>query len=154
MPNKINHDKKYGYTKKSNVPAMRVALPVGFLTALTLGLIKVIIFNRNGPYKWIGGIILGGCLTPAFVAMVWLAIVDRKSLPGAVSDPDNSVESSWYNQAISDSFHTTLGTIGVALFVVSTFSIHRVEIDQVLLGVLLVMGISFSVSYLIRRLRS
>jgi len=86
--------------------------------------------------------------------MVWLAIVDRKSLPGAVSDPDNSVESSWYNQAISDSFHTTLGTIGVALFVVSTFSIHRVEIDQVLLGVLLVMGISFSVSYLIRRLRS
>jgi hypothetical protein len=143
---------KYGYAKHIRVPAMRIALPVGISLALAVGLVRVTVINPDGQYEWVGGIILAAFLSVPSIGLAWVAVVDKRTLPGAVPDADNSVESSWYIRSARDAFHAILVCCGLGLFFISV-ALPDVagEVRWTLLAVLLVSGIAFACSYLIRR---
>lgn len=148
----VDRQYKYGYAKYVRVPAMRIALPVGISLALALGLVRVTVINPDGSYEWVGGLILAVFLSAPSIGLTWVAIVDKRTLPGAVPDADNSVESSWYIRSARDAFHAVLVCCGMGLFFISV-ALPDVadEVQWTLLAVLLISGIAFACSYLIRR---
>lgn len=148
-------ERKYGYTKNKKIPAMHIALPAGVALALISGLVKVIVFNPDGSYKWIGGLILGACLVPAWVCLIWLAVADRSTLPGALPNPDDSIEKSWADKAARDALGVVLGVCGAPTFILEVFFEDQVSvIPEVLVGVIILGCVSYAISYFIRRCRA
>lgn len=143
---------KYGYAKYLRIPAMRIALPIGISLALAVGIVRVTVINPDGQYEWVGGLILATFLSMPSIGLAWVAVVDKRTLPGAVPNADDSVEASWYIRSARDAFHATLVCCGLGLFVISV-ALPNVadEVQWTLVALLLVSGIAFALSYLIRR---
>lgn len=142
--------RRWGLTR-GGTPALRVAVPVGLVAALACGTARVMLVNPDGPYKWIAGVILGACLAPVLIALAWTLLVDRSTLPGAVANAQSTVESAWYDRAASDSFHVLLVVTGVGAGIASLASLTVVS--WTLISVFTLTGLSFGISYLIRRAR-
>lgn len=142
---------RFGRTRPGGWPALRVAVPLGLAASLALGLAKVLLLNPDGPYKWLGGIILGLFVAPWSIALSWVVLVDRSTLPGGVRNPEASVENVWYSQAATDAFHTVLVACGLGAAIVP-FWFPQV-VSTTLVVVFLVAALAFGVSYLVRRAR-
>lgn len=87
---------------------------------------------------------------PVAAALVWALMVDRTTIRGATLNPEASVESSWYDQATSDTYHATLFAAGIVALV-SVFA--PVEVPLSIAAAVLVvflMGV-FCISYQIRK---
>lgn len=132
-------------------PALRVAVPVGSAAAIAIGVARVMLGNPDGPLKWVAGVILGVCLAPALVALVWVLLVDRRTIPGAVPNPQASVESAWYDRAATDSFHVVLAVSGLGAGAASLLS--ATVVSWTLIAMFVVAAAAFWISYAIRRTR-
>ncbi|MCI1641237.1 MAG: hypothetical protein LKI58_02150 [Actinomyces sp.] len=139
---------RFGRTKAGGVPALRVAMPVGLLLALGLAAPKVMLGNPEGPAKWMAVAILAAFLAPCAIPLVWVLIVDRSTLPGALPHPEASVESAWYSRAAEDAFHATLVLCGLGAATAGLWAPESVSWTFV--AVFAIAALSFAVSYLIR----
>lgn len=150
MTGEVAHKQyRYGRVKSGGTPALRVAVPVGMGIAVVLGVTKVVLGNPDGPFAWVAGLILGTCLAPFAVALVWTVIVDRSTLPGAVARPEESVEHTWYTKATSDAFHVVLVVCGVGASLAGLW-VESV-VSWTLIAVFVVAAMAFGVSYTLRR---
>ncbi|WP_075890149.1 hypothetical protein [Actinomyces provencensis] len=140
------NQRRLGLTRPGGVPALRVAVPLGLVASLTLGIARVVLVNPDGPYQWIAGVILGVCVAPCAIALAWVLVVDRTTLPGAVRNPEASVEGAWYSQAATISFHVVLVVCGLGSFL-ALFWLPS-AVSWTFSCVFLVAALAWGVSYL------
>lgn len=143
---------RWGRSRFNGVPTMRLAIPVGVALAIGYGMVHVLVFNPDGPMKWVAGLILGACLAPCAVALVALLILDRSTLPGAVAKPEQSIEGAWYAKAAEWAFNSFIAILGVAAGVTSSLQLTTISLTLAAAWVVLVL--CFGVAYLIQRIRS
>ncbi|MDN6429947.1 MAG: hypothetical protein L0J79_09035 [Propionibacterium sp.] len=142
---------RFGLTRRGRIPTLRVAMPLGLLLAVVFGVARVVLVNPDGPYKWVAGVILGLCVSPCLMGLVWVLCVDRSTLTGAIPNPEASVESTWYSQASTDAFHVILASSGLGAALVQAWA--PPQVSWTLIAVFVVATFSFGLSYLIRRSR-
>lgn len=126
--------------------ALWFAVPIGVVLAVGTAALAVLT-GSAGPRPFLGGVVIALVTVSPWIGLAWAFVVDRESLRGAVADPEQSVESVWYDKAASGAFTdvlliTGLGTTAIAL--------AGIEISTVLAlaAVLLVAMCSFGVRYI------
>ncbi|GMA30824.1 hypothetical protein [Litorihabitans aurantiacus] len=130
-------------------PALAVALPTGLVLAAGFGVVAAAAGIANGPF-WAVAAFFGLISTWAFVALVWIAVVDPDSLRGRAPRTEESVESAWFEKAASASFTDLVIVSGLALAAVA---VTDVEISAILVltGVVVISLADLSVRYLLNR---
>ena len=106
---------RFGRIKPDGPPALRLAIPAGLVIATVIGIVlqSAPIFPHNTMNAWLRALLIGACVAPASIALVWMVVVDRSTIPGALPHPEHSVECTWYDQAAKDSFHFLLAGTGL-----------------------------------------
>lgn len=105
--------------------------------------------ERLGVYAVIYFIVM----LPVMIGIVWLLLVDRESILGAVRNPENSVESTWYSAAAEDTFHAAMVLGGIGCLIFPVWSVEA-SVSTVLLISVAAMQVIFWISYGIRKRRS
>ena len=121
---------KFGAQK---TPAMAVAIPVGLVIAFGFALLAVWA-DVAGPHLIVGLAAFTFALSAPCIATIYALVVDRSTMLGAPDDPDESIESRWYERAAAGSFMDVLVGAGLAAGLASVLDWHM---D----GVLVLMGI-------------
>ena len=130
-----------------NLGAMNVAIPVGVLLAVIAGVVAGRV-GLDGERAWLGGIVFGFMVSWGLVALVWIIIVDRKTLLGATDRPEESIESSWMQTASSGAFFDTVAIAGFGSAIVSFMDVDWSG-SLLLLGIAVIGMSSFGIRYLI-----
>ena len=129
--------------------ALLVAVPIGIVLAAATGALAAWA-GVAGPDPLLGAVAFALVTVWPLTGAVWIAVVDRSTLRGAVDRPEESVESTWVDAAAQRAFTDTLTVAGLgtaALFV----SGAQLPGSAVALAVVVVMMASFGVRYLIAR---
>ena len=81
---------------------------------------------------------------------MWVLLVDRDTVEGAIDKPEQSIESRWYALAAQDTVHALLWSVGV-MGVASVFVDASVSLGTatIVLGVFLT--VVFGVAYFLRK---
>ncbi|MGQ1797356.1 hypothetical protein ACT4S5_09495 [Kocuria oceani] len=144
---------KWGRTKlgTGRTPAMAIAVPAGVILAGAGGWLSVLV-GVTATNPALGFWVFSACLTMPAIALVYVLVVDRDTLEGAVERPDDSIESRWYDRAASGSFMDLVAGLGITLIVL-TFVPGEVfvDLDLVLAAVVAACFISFGIRYLVLR---
>ncbi|MFV4914717.1 hypothetical protein PFZ49_14575 [Microbacterium lacticum] len=129
-----------------------MAAPVGLILAAALALVFVVTHNV-GPNPTVGGIAVTFTMLWACTALIWALIVDRDTVRGSTTNPEQSVESVWYDRAASGALTDTILTTGLGTAAIAFASI---EIPAViaLAAVILIAMVSFGVRYFIQQRQS
>ncbi|RYQ40187.1 hypothetical protein PG2001B_0068 [Bifidobacterium pseudolongum subsp. globosum] len=127
-----------------------MAIPAGLVVATVIGIVlqSAPIFPHNTMNAWLRALLIGACVTPAAITLVWTVVVDRSTIPGALPHPEHSVECTWYDQAAKDSFHLLLAGTGLGAALTSFWLPPMVS--WTLIAVFAFAALAFAVSYLIR----
>ncbi|WP_245792517.1 hypothetical protein [Bowdeniella nasicola] len=131
----------WGYMRKTKIPAIFPAVPVGALLAIGAAVFRVAA-NPTGPYRWAAVAILAACLAGPLIALVWMLIVDRSSLPGATAHPEQAVEHHWHSLAATNTFLITIAAAGIGAAVTSG------NVSFVLAGIVVFEFLVYGISYL------
>lgn len=121
-----------------------VALGLGVLIAVLSGLLAVLLGHPENPVLTF--CIVAVAALPAGTALGWAIGVDRSSLTGAVSRPEDSVESSWYSTAAAGVFTDLLLVcgLGAALF---SFTAITAPVGLCLAAVVAIAMLDFGARY-------
>ncbi|MCS4484476.1 hypothetical protein NXS08_03100 [Gleimia sp. 6138-11-ORH1] len=139
---------KFG--KKPRKAAITIALPAGLFSATILSALATYLMPRYDIW-WQSILIYLIMLTPIAVAGAWALLVDRSTLPGAVRNPEESVEQAWAKTAALNAFTTNVILISIGL-TVSVLANYQ-TISNTLLVVLLLHLAAFAFSYQIEARR-
>ena len=131
----------WGYVRKTKIPAIFPAVPVGALLAIGAAVFKVAA-NPTGPHRLAAVAILAACLAGPLIALVWMLIVDRSSLPGATAHPEQAVEHHWHSLAATNTFLITIAAAGIGAAVTSG------NVSFVLAGIVVFEFLVYGISYL------
>ena len=131
----------WGYVRKTKIPAIFPAVPVGALLAIGAAVFKVAA-NPTGPHRLAAVAILAACLAGPLIALVWMLIVDRSSLPGATAHPERAVEHHWHSLAATNTFLITIAAAGIGAAVTSG------NVSFVLAGIVVFEFLVYGISYL------
>ena len=142
---------RFGRIKPDGVPVLRLAAPIGVAAAAGIGAALWFAFPQmhGGTNAWIGIAVAGACFAPVMVALAWVLLVDRSTIPGAIAHPEHSVENSWYDQAAKDSFHLLLVGTGFGA-AIAGFCLPPM-VSWTLAAVFAFAAAAFGTSYLIRK---
>lgn len=142
---------RFGRIKPSGPPALRLAIPAGLVVATVIGIAlqAAPVFPHNTMNAWLRALLIGVCVAPAAITLVWTVVVDRSTIPGALPQPEHSVECTWYDQAAKDSFHLLLAGTGLGAALTSFWLPPMVS--WTLIAVFAFAALAFTVSYLIHR---
>ncbi|WP_020097594.1 hypothetical protein [Microbacterium sp. 11MF] len=132
-------------------PAMAIAIPAGLVLAVLVGIIAAAMWDAPTP-PVVVGIGFTVVTLPALVGLVWVFLVDRNTLRGAIDRPEESVEGAWYDKAAQGAFSDILLVVGLGTAFLAITGI-RIDVLIALIGVLLVAMGSFTVRYLVARRR-
>lgn len=135
---------KFGKTPRK--PALPVALISGTLAATALSTLATLISSRYDLW-WQSLAIYLVMLLPISVAGVWVLVIDRATLAGAVRNPEESVENTWAKNAAFNAFTATVILTAVGLTGAVLTEHHTIA--DTLLVVVLAQMLTFSISYLI-----
>ena len=133
------------------VPAMMPAIPLGILLAALIAAAAALAgFAPQQPL--LGAAIVAALLALPMCALAWAFLVDRDSLEGAASRPEESVESRWYDNAAAGAFHDLLifSGLGTAVLFLTPLEI---EGSVGLLAVSVVGMLSAGIRYTVNRRR-
>lgn len=131
--------------------ALAVAAPIGLALAVGLGAVAAVT-GAAGPRPLLGGIAMAPVTVWPFLGLVWALIVDRQTLRGATPNPEQSVESAWYERAASGAFSDTLLITGLGTAALAVTGLD-VPVLIPLIAVLLVSMGSFGIRYLVLQRR-
>lgn len=143
---------RFGRIKPGGAPALRLAVPMGLAEAAAIGVALHLAFpqlRHTSMNAWLSITAICACFTPGTVSLTWVLLVDRSTLPGALPHPENSIESSWYDQAAKDGFHLIIAATGVGAVLASLWLPPMVS--WTLVAVFAFAAVAFAASYLIRR---
>lgn len=133
-----------------------VSLVFGVLLAAMLGVIAYGLAGTADPADprrpWVLGLVVASGALPVLAGTVWMLLVDRATIKGAVRDPEESIESRWYDAAARGAFHDLLVVLGVGTFVVSMTG-WTAELSLVGAGLLLFMVADVAIRYRVQKRR-
>ncbi|MGO1591015.1 MAG: hypothetical protein ACTHW1_10720 [Ancrocorticia sp.] len=154
IPAETDDRSQYGRVKfgGGHLPALWLAAPIGLIFAIAIAAVAVAT-NSAGPRPIVGGTAITVVLIWPCLGLVWAMIVDRDTLRGATADPEQSVESVWYEKAASGAFSDILFIIGLGTAAVAFTGIEMSTV-LVLAGVILIAMGSFAIRYLIQKRQS
>ncbi|UWX98435.1 hypothetical protein N2K95_07265 [Arthrobacter zhaoxinii] len=146
---------KWGYAKfgTGRVPAPAIAVPGGLVLGAAGGLLAILA-GVAGSHPALGFWVFAACLAMPATLLIYLVVVDRDTLEGALERPDDSVESGWHDKAAAGSFTDLVLVLGIAATVLA-FIPRDFPVDlKLALPAVLVLGFaSFGTRYLVLRRR-
>ena len=92
------------------------------------------------------------CLFPVAPAASWAALVVRDTIVGATPNPEESIESTWYDNAAQSTFHIILVIVGV-LGVASVFTDVKLSLGTFAIASYVVIMAAFAGSYYLNKRR-
>jgi len=132
------------------IPAVLIAIPGGLLLGAAGGWLAVGT-GLAGSHPLLGFAVFTACLAMPAMALMYVLVVDRNSVEGAVDRPEESVEGKWYDKAASGSFTDLVLVLGVlAAFVPADLA---ADLKLVLPAILAACFASFGIRYLLLRHR-
>lgn len=142
----------FGRTR-GGFPAAPIALTAGVIAT---PLVSVTAMNLN-PYMrpdsfWLAALIYGTCMFFPITALVWVAVVDRRTIRGATLNPERSVEQVWLDRAAANSFWLTYMVCGIGSGVVNWMG-APLEVTWTLLAICGVCMVLLGATYLRERTR-
>lgn len=146
---------KWGRSRfgSGRTPAMAIAVPAGLLLGAASGALSVFA-GIAGSNPLLGGLIFALCLTMPAIALVYVVVVDRRTLEGATDRPEESVESGWYDRAAAGAFTDVIVVAGVGATVLAFLPVELlVDLKLVLPTTIAVCFASFGIRYLILKRR-
>lgn len=111
-----NAPSKWGRAKfgGSSAHLLAASLAAGVLLSGALGWLFMVL--RNGDRPLLAFAVMAVFTLPVAAVLAWAVLVDRATLAGALEEPEDSVESAWYEKAASGAFTDILlvGGLGCA----------------------------------------
>ena len=144
---------RFGRSKFGGSPAALLAgsIVAGLAVAFAAALIFwAIVRPEESVALYLGIFTL--CLFPVASASAWAFTVDRDTIVGATPNPEESIESTWYDNAAQTTFHIILFAIG-ALGVASVFTDVKFSLGAFAIASYLFILVAFGGSYLINKRR-
>ena len=92
------------------------------------------------------------CLFPVASAGAWVFMVDRDTIVGATPNPEESIESTWYDNAAQSTFHIILVIVGV-LGMASVFTDVKLSLGTFAIASYVVIMAAFAGSYFFNKRR-
>ena len=129
--------------------ALWAAVPLGLTLAAVIAAIAT---GGAGPRPVVGGVAVAFVCVWPFIGLTWALIVDRDTLRGATENPEQSVESAWYERAAGGAFSDTLLITGLGTAAIAFASIELSTVLALAAVILVAMG-SFGVRYVAQRRR-
>ncbi|MEW6898119.1 hypothetical protein [Trueperella pyogenes] len=141
---------RWGRTPKGR-KTMPIAIPLGILLSLiVVGLLTLIRgLGETGAGTYF--VVLFAVTMPLGIALVWVVIVDRSTIEGAIANPEVSIESHWHRNAARTGFFAVniASSWGAAI----AGACDWWEISLTLLGVAIFGAVVFAVAYAIQKRR-
>lgn len=131
---------------------MLTSAAAGAMTAVIVGAVLTTLTDHTGVSAGLAVVIYAACLFPVGFVAWWAVLVDRSTIAGAPAQPEESIESRWYDQAAQSTFHVCLWAVG-ALGVVSVFWDFQVSAYWLTIGLGTFLAVVFWVSYLLHKRR-
>ena len=144
---------RFGRSKFGGSPAALIAgsivsgLAAAFAAALILW---AIVRPEESTGLYLGVFTL--CLFPVAAAASWAALVDRDTIVGATPNPEESIESTWYDNAAQSTFHIILVIVGV-LGMASVFTDVKLSLGTFAIASYVVIMAAFAGSYFFNKRR-
>ncbi|WCZ31526.1 hypothetical protein [Corynebacterium massiliense] len=141
---------RFGRAKFGGGPKTLIAVSaaVGLVLSIALSVIVALTaFTENTP---LAVALFTAFTAPWLIAIVWVLLVDRDTVEGAIDKPEQSIESRWYALVAQDTVHALLWSVGV-MGVASVFVDASVSLGTatIVLGVFLT--VVFGVAYFLRK---
>ena len=136
----------FGYSRFSNVPALRLSVIIGLAAAGMIATAQLATGEFKDLGTWLSSVLN---VFPWTMTLTWMLIVDRSTLPGAIPGPAASIERTWQAQAVSDAFHATLAAGGLIVVVFGHWL--PLMVLWTLIPVLGFIVLTFGISYVIRK---
>lgn len=131
------------------MPAMAIAVPLGVLLGVALGFVALWA-GVAGPYPVLGVAVFALCLSLPSTALVYVLVVDRSTMRGAVERPEESVESRWYEKAAAGALTDVVLLAGLAVMFMAF--VETSLDDTLILGAVVVVAmLSFAIRFAIAR---
>ena len=102
------------------------------------------------PHPVVGGIAIAITMVWVCTGLAWALIVDRDTVRGATKNPEQSVESVWFDRAASGAFSDTLLTTGLGTAAI-VFARIDISATVALSAVILIAMASCAVRYVIQQ---
>ena len=134
---------KFGNRKHS---ALAAAIPAGATLSICLGASAASVGSHDLAWGW-AFLIFVLCLFPVSMALAWVLIVDRDTIPGANRSPEDNVENAWFSKAAETTTFVTFAVAGVGSAVATFVQPDLIAIPFTLLGVCAFMTLTFAVAY-------
>ena len=137
---------KVGCTQDSAASGASPTVTVSDIIATTVAA------GHADSLAWIaaGAMALNGLLFG--LLLTWLALVDRHSIRGADTNPEESIEGRWYEKATSGAFHDTLVVVGLGAAILS-FGGYVISPAAVGAALFVLMGCAAAIRYQIQKRR-
>lgn len=145
---------KWGTSKFGGGTARLAAMSIaGGVVLAAAWAMLYFLFQGEGPNGVMRALLVGLIMIPPNAVAVYALCVDRLSLDGSIRRPEESVESQWYQQAATDSFHAVIAVGGIAA---GGFALTGRDVDAGTLLTAVVVGAAVvcAVSYLVRKQRA
>ena len=114
------------------LPLVSVVLGGALAAGLAWGAIEV----RSPADPTVVFVIFLAAGWPALAALVWIVLLDRDTLAGALTRPEDSIESQWLDRASAAAFFDLVIVAGFVLAVLAFFDVELSGVN-VLMAVLL-----------------
>lgn len=144
---------RFGRSKFGGSPAALIAgsIVAGLAAAFAAALILwAIVRPEESTGLYLGVFTL--CLFPVAAAASWAALVDRDTIVGATPNPEESIESTWYDNAAQSTFHIILVIVGV-LGMASVFTDVKLSLGTFAIASYVVIMAAFAGSYFFNKRR-
>ena len=138
---------KFGSRRHS---AWTIAAPGGIILAAAVGALTTAVTGglQDGRLTWGWTfLIFSLCALPFTIALVWVAIVDRDTVPGASRTPEDNVENTWFSKAAETTMILTFPAAGLGAGFTTTVHTELLAVSLTLLGVCLFMALTFAIAY-------
>lgn len=122
----------------------------GAVTAVIVGAVLTALTDHAGLSAGLTIGVYAACLFPVGFIAWWVVLVDRSTIAGAPAQPEESIESRWYDQAAQSTFHACLWAVG-AVGVVSVFWDFQVSAYWLTIGLGAFLAVAFAISYLFHK---
>lgn len=114
--------------------------------ALSSGIGWLFVHFSRPESPWLAFAVMVIMTAPISVILGWALLVDRRTLTGVYDNPDQSIESAWFDKAAARAFGDVIAVVGLGAGITA---ITRIDIDGsiVLLGVAILALLDFAARY-------
>lgn len=144
------HTSRWGRPKFGGTQTLLILLSLAGGTAGSLALAWGLYSIKGQGEAWIYLLASFSSCFLIFSALTWAILVDRKTITGAVKQPEQTIENHWYKQAAESTFHALLILLGLASVTFLLFPL-QIQATHFLAGIWVFLVLTFLISYQVHK---